>query len=286
MMRSNYYGELHWLASRYANRPDIVQGAGGNISVKIGDVMLVKASGREFRDIGDEGRGLIPVFYKKLTDYLSHVPQGESEEALLDVVLSSTEGSAGNERPSMEVWFHTLLSTYVLHTHSAYVNILGCSYESSPLFAEIMEKTALSWSVFPYYNPGFELGEVMFQRLSTLKNIPSVIFLENHGIIITSNSAKECVEMHDILEEKIKEQLAVTDAVFDMSDLSEKEMADFNSLVLFPDQIIYPEHRAVQAAHRFILKNIKRSDLTVRVIPEQNVGVVKNMESEKYRKNL
>lgn len=288
MTLSDYYNEMHWLVSNYADRPDVVQGAGGNVSVKIDkDVLLVKASGREFGEVGNQGNGLVPVFYQNLKKYLAcDKPQHVDESMHLSVVRSNTGKGVGIERPSMEVWFHTLLDTYVLHTHSVYVNVLACSQEGSELFRTIMEKNDKSFCIFPYYNPGFELGEAMARHLGTLENAPPIIFLENHGIIVTAESAKECVDIHAFVEEKIKELLHINDTLFDMRNLNEEEIADFNSIALFPDQIIYPEHAAIRAAHRFILKHVKESGLHIRPIGSENINIVGNMESEKHRKNL
>ena len=71
-----------------------------------------------------------------------------------------------------------------------------------------------------------------------------------------------------------------------MHALNNQEKADFDSIILFPDQVVYPEHRAVQAAHRFILKTIHRSNLRVKTIPKEDVAVITQLESEKYRKSL
>lgn len=290
MTRSrNYLKETHWLAGRYADRPDIVQGAGGNFSVKVdANVMLVKASGREFDEIERSGRGLVPVLYKKLKGYLSSKKaRGRDEGTHLNVVRSCTIlDDGGNEKPSMEVWFHALLSKYVLHTHSVYVNVLSCSEEGAELFREIVKKAGLSHIVIPYCNPGFELGNLMAKRLRKWKDMPAIVFLENHGIIVTADSARECAKIHDRVEANIKNLLGIKSAAFPQRPLHAREVRDFKSLILFPDQIIYPERADIRAAHRFILKHIKRTGLRVRVIPSAHASAIAHMESEKHRKKL
>lgn len=288
MTLPRYREEMRWLASRYADRPDVVQGAGGNFSVKIDrEVMLVKASGMEFRQIENGGRGLVPVLYRKLKEYLvSKKSYGADENNHLHAVRSCTMQNAQTERPSMEVWFHTLLPTYVLHTHSVYVNMLACSKEGSELFHEIMAKAGLPYCTFPYCNPGFELGHTMVKRLGKQKNVPPVIFLENHGIIVAADSAEECVDLHERVETGIKKLLGIKKSAFPMRHLNEKETDDFRSLILFPDQTIYPERADIRAAHRFILKHIRDNGLCAKTISDAHVNTIMNMESEKHRKNL
>ena len=288
MISPNFYDDLHWLASRYADRPDIVQDAGGNISVKVdSDVMLIKASGRRFGDIDGKGRGLVPVFHKRLGEYLlSEDAQNESEDAHLGAILSCTDQHAPNDRPSMEVWFHTLLSPYVLHTHSAYVNVLACAHEGSDVFRKIMEDAGVSYIILPYHNPGFELGAALSKELGAHKRVPTVILLENHGIIVHGDTARECADIHDLVEEKIKSELGIADTAFAMHDLNNKEANEFDAVVLFPDQVIYPKSRAVRAAHRFILAHIRDRGFKVRTIKNEDVEVIAGMESEQHRKNL
>ena len=285
---NKYRQEMQYMASRYAKRPDVVQGAGGNMSVKIGkDILLVKASGREFGEVNAGGLGIVPVRYKLLKKYLgSRAAQGADESAHLKVVRACIAKGDVIERPSMEVWFHTLLPKYVLHTHSVYVNVLACSDGGAKLFDGIMRKADLPYMALPYCNPGFELGNLMIKRLNKKKSIPTVIFLENHGIIVTANSAKECVYTHDRVEIEIKKLLGIKSADFSLKRLNEKDARDFESLVLFPDQIIYPERADIRAAHRFILRHIRNNGLRVRAIPSAHVSVITNMESEKHRKSL
>lgn len=287
MTLSNHYAAMHILASQYAGRPDIVQGAGGNMSVKIGkERMLIKASGRTFKEIKPDGRGLVSVNHERLRRYLSAPTSRRATESdHLNIVRSYTERRAKSERPSMEVWFHTLLPQFVLHTHSAYVNIFGCSKEGPAMFKKIMRDNEIYFHSFSYCNPGFELGALMAKRLQKLKKAPTVVFLENHGVIVASESAEDCIALHDSIEKHIRKALRIQKR-FALSPLNEKENSDFKKYVLFPDQIIYPEHRAIRAAHRCIVLHIRRAGLTIKTLPNKDIGVVMSMEAEKHRKGL
>lgn len=287
MTLADHYAAMHQLASKYAHRPDIVQGAGGNVSVKIGtDRMLIKASGRTFVEIKPDGCGLVSVRHEPLRRYLSDpASHRATESAHLDVVRSYTKERGKSERPSMEVWFHTLLPRYVLHTHSVYVNILACSKEGPAMFKKIMHGNGIDCHSFSYCNPGFELGAHMAKRLQKLKVVPAVVFLENHGIIVASGSANDCIMLHDSIEKHIRNALRIQKR-FTLEPLNQKESSDFKTHVLFPDQLIYPEHRAIRAAHRFILHHIRRAGLTISTLLDKDIEIVVNMEAEKHRKSL
>jgi rhamnose utilization protein RhaD (predicted bifunctional aldolase and dehydrogenase) len=283
-----YHKDMHRLAATYANRPDIVQGAGGNISFKTsGDTMLIKASGKEFGDIKQSGEGLVAVSYLALKKHLlEKSSQDLKETAHLGVVRDATTQALPNERASMEVWFHALLPAYVLHTHSVYINVLSCTEEGSALFADLMHKNGVSFHITPYTNPGFDLGYTLAQDFSQLQDPPSVIFLENHGVIVSGDSVEGCINLHEVVEKSIQELLGLDPADFSLGALTSEEENDFISLTLFPDQVIYPHHPAIRGAHRFIVKQAKKNGLHLRTITHENANTVVQMESEKHRKNL
>lgn len=286
MQSSEIIAELHWLAQRYANRPDIVQGAGGNLSAKVDtDRMVIKASGKEFSDVGLSGENLVPVSYTGLADCLSGpTPSDVSAAAQSYVIQTSAEGTS--IRPSMELWFHALLSRFVLHTHSVYVNILSCSHEGPALFQEILQKMEIPASMFPYYNPGFELGQVMAKHSSAGRNLSSVIFLENHGIIVSGDSAQEVADLHDKVEVAIRSFLAIEGSMPGDGELNAQEKAEFNALILFPDQVVYPTLPHIQLAHRYILEQIKKKGLRVKTLTEKHAAAIAGMDAEKYRKEM
>ena len=116
------------------SRPDYVQGGGGNTSCKLDDrQMAIKASGFRLDQIRvDQAYAVLD--YQNLRDFY-----GRSDPAgFADV---EKEGSAQARsaiisidglpqlRPSVEVGFHSLLDTYVMHTHPVYANLVTCCAE-------------------------------------------------------------------------------------------------------------------------------------------------------------
>ncbi len=144
----------------------------------------------------------------------------------------------------------------------------------------------MSYTTLPYVTPGFMLGKMLAEHIETLPRVPDIIFLENHGIILSADSMERCVALHAEVETHIQNLLDVDPADFSLHDLTAEEGAAFDSLTLFPDQVIYPAHVAIRAAHRFIVQTIARAGLHVRTLPLKEVDVVVGMDAEKHRKNL
>ena len=85
---------------------------------------------------------------------------------------------------------------------------------------------------------------------------PKVIFLENHGLVTTADTAEECTALHIEINEKIKNHLGLSDFSNDL-ELSEngdtftsnaKVIGEFvsrygeeevSNTILYPDQLVY-----------------------------------------------
>ncbi|MBV9085866.1 MAG: class II aldolase/adducin family protein, partial [Acidobacteriaceae bacterium] len=101
--------------SRYAAHDVcLVQGSGGNTSVKTVDTMWIKASGLTMADVGTHG-GYVAIDLQLALEML-RVGRWNND-------LLSTKGRL---RHSMEAGFHALLGHVVLHTHPVYLNALAC----------------------------------------------------------------------------------------------------------------------------------------------------------------
>ena len=151
--------------------PALIQGAGGNTSIKIDDTLWVKAS----------GENLANALTKNIFVNLS---MAELERALTQPTESpSTLKVKPNQlKPSIETLLHAAISLkYVVHTHS--INALA-----EVLQPTVMAKTIMDAPVFqvPYFKPGFQLAKAIAQI--DLTNLSAAIFLlENHGVILAAN---------------------------------------------------------------------------------------------------
>ena len=154
----------------------------GNVSVRDGDTLLIKASG---------------------TDLISLTHD--------DLVRCDLDGNAleGEEKkPSMEVSFHAwILKTFpdincVCHTHPVHTNKILCSgrindFANKRLFPDQVVRNGVKSCIVPYATPGIKLRNSIMESVGnfiiTNKYFPKLILLKNHGIITASSSINDCI---------------------------------------------------------------------------------------------
>lgn len=154
---------------------ELVQGSGGNISVKEGNTLCIKSSGKR----------LCATTEKEGYTLCSIAALGSAQEPH-EAIL---EGGCVGERPSMEVWFHLLPSKWVIHLHPTFLLGALCSKGWRRLH------TRYTHGYIAYTTPGKELADAIFQMYKGQK----VLFLQNHGVIVAAESAVECLEILDQL---------------------------------------------------------------------------------------
>lgn len=238
-----------------------IQGGGGNTSVKLDDNrMAVKASGCKLSDMADK-EGYVVVDYKKIKDYFNSAnPEDETFETESGQILKEAKVKVDGLkelRPSVEAGFHSLLKKYVIHTHSVYSNILCCSEEGRKIASKLFANTSYLW--LPYVNPGAILTSVIAKEIQSLGRIPDIIFMENHGVIVTAETTGLAIELHEMVNNKIKEQLELIESfpeielaiidedlmmsrskyVADYFINHDKSLAFIREKVLYPDQLVY-----------------------------------------------
>lgn len=169
------------LCKIFGSREDLIQGGGGNISVKRDDgSMIIKASGT---DIFSSQYVLVNT--KKIANFLSTKNECDDESKFLSECLVS-----GSSLPSLETFFHSVTKKYTVHLHPLNV-VNGLSYVS----IKDDVKKEFNCSVIEYKRPGFELSKEVY------KNLNDIVFLENHGLIVHSDDFNELLEnVEKILE--------------------------------------------------------------------------------------
>src|SRR5207302_7731198 len=85
-------------------------------------------------------------------------------------------------------------SKYILHTHSVYANVFTCMENSEKYLSKIMKK--YEYILIPYKNPGYALAHYLVEFQKN-KNLPQIIFLQNHGLLIHGNSYLEIYKLHE-----------------------------------------------------------------------------------------
>lgn len=195
--------------SKYAGmREDLVQAGGGNSSVKLSDDrMLIKASGYQLADVSAD-KGYAIVNQKVIVDFFANTKlekiTKEDEKKLLEAAY--IEG----DRPSIETFLHSITDTVTLHTHSTIVNVIT-SRENGMDILKTLFPNAL---MVKYATPGIELAKEYFAsyqkycQIETEK-ICNVVFLQNHGLIVSSNSAENVIRMTEEVISKLAHYLGV-----------------------------------------------------------------------------
>ena len=154
----------------------------GNVSVRDGDSMLIKASGSTLETMTDQ-----------------------------DLVRCDLDGKVFEDeekKPSMEVSFHAwILKSFpeincVCHTHPTHTIKLLCSerthdFANKRLFPDQVVRNGTKSCVVPYATPGLPLREEIKKSVEEFirRNgfFPKLILLNNHGIITASASIQEAV---------------------------------------------------------------------------------------------
>jgi FMN phosphatase YigB (HAD superfamily) len=165
------YNELIQLKtiSKYCGeRFDLVQAGGGNSSVKMDDLMFIKASGFHLTQISSKG-GYVTINNKNLKeDIVKNKPKSIINYNVI-----------GNLRASIETYMHSILKKYTIHLHPIQINKILISKDCK----DIIRKLVPNSLIIDYFTPGINVCNEILK----LYNNEEIIFLINHGIIITSN---------------------------------------------------------------------------------------------------
>ena len=199
-------------------RADYVQGGGGNTSVKLpGGLMAIKASGFCLSDIRPDkayavldGADLRNFYLTTEPSELADVEKEGSARAKADI--RHIDGLA-DLRPSVEAGFHSILKTFVVHTHSVYANLAACSTACRPIAAQAFAGAAYTWGWVPYTDPGANLTFAIRDELRRVEEktgkVPSVILMQNHGIIVHDDDAERCLAIHADANERLAQQFGI-----------------------------------------------------------------------------
>jgi rhamnose utilization protein RhaD (predicted bifunctional aldolase and dehydrogenase) len=162
------------------------QGAGGNTSIKIGEVMWVKASGTWLahaleRDI------MVPL---ETVPLVAALDAGDPRaEKATDFVVAALNPSG--LRPSIEASVHASIPQRVV-AHFHCVNTLAhavCSdaeAELTKIFADRLPH--LRWAMIPYRRPGTPLARAIAEVRA---DAPDILVLANHGLVVCGDSVAE-----------------------------------------------------------------------------------------------
>lgn len=177
---------LRSLSSRLGADPLQIQGAGGNTSIKQGDTMWIKASGKWLQFANDEEL-FVPVRRQSLLEALdASDPRAEKS---IDFVIDDLNPQG--LRPSIETTLHAVLEhRIVIHVHCVDTIALAIRQDAQSQLSERL--TAFRWAFIPYTRPGLPLSRSI---AASINADTDVLVLGNHGLVVAADSVAECVAL-------------------------------------------------------------------------------------------
>ena len=204
-------------------RADYVQGGGGNTSVKLtGGLMAIKASGYRLKDVrADKAYAVLDcaslrAFYNEheMADFDDVEKAGSSRAKELTLTIDGLDPL----RPSVEAGFHSLLDTYVAHSHSVYANLAACSKECLDIVGKALADADYTWGFVPYVDPGarltFSIRDELRRVTEATGRRPAVIFMQNHGLIAHSDDPDDCLRIHTDVNDRIAKAFGIANGAF------------------------------------------------------------------------
>lgn len=163
---------------------DLVQGAGGNTSVKCGDRIWVKASGTQL--VNAEQDAIFTAL--KLNACREQIASGQPHK--LANCIDMTVGRS-QLRPSIETALHVLMPNRVVaHVHA--LNTIAASLQPELDAAMAEALSGLKWIRLPYVMPGAPLADSVGQALAG--EAADIVILENHGLVVGGETTEEVSE--------------------------------------------------------------------------------------------
>lgn len=220
------------MSAQAGARADYVQGGGGNTSVKLADgLMAIKASGYRLSDIRNDEAYAVLEYGPLQSFYLTREPD-EFEDvekagaAQAKAVVRNIEGLAVL-RPSVEAGFHSLLDTYVLHSHSVYANLAACAKEGLQIAAKALKDAPYTFGFVPYVDPGAHLTFAVRDELNRVEREtgkrPNILFMQNHGLIAHHEDADECLRIHKDANDRVAAAFSLSGDAFAPVALREEQ---------------------------------------------------------------
>lgn len=170
-------------SARIGADPLLIQGPGGNTSVKDGGVMWIKASGTN------------------LADALTRDVFVPCDLAAMRAAMAANSARAdqpaefalrtGGLRPSIETSLHAVFpQRVVVHVHC--VNTLAFAIRPDAEAALAARLAGFDWAIVPYAKPGAKLAA---QVQAVLGPRTDVMVLANHGLIVAAETVDAAVDL-------------------------------------------------------------------------------------------
>lgn len=176
---------LRQLSARWGRDISMTQGAGGNTSLKVGDLLHVKASGARLAEAEER-------------DIFVTVPLDAARAMVNGAPAPTVEG---NLRPSIETSLHAITPfTVVAHLHM--IDAIAVSVQEDAVTALSERLPDLPWLWVPYMKPGPDLAG--FLRTLFVTRSEAIAILANHGVLVGGDNCTELAARVELLRERLK----------------------------------------------------------------------------------
>ncbi|MCY3019201.1 MAG: class II aldolase/adducin family protein, partial [Planctomycetota bacterium] len=199
------------LSRYYGADSEFVLAGGGNTSVKIGDRLFVKGSGKPLATVdADDFVELRRADLDALLDHDLGADVARREEAFKEAILAARVHPEKGQRPSVESALHNLMpGQFVCHTHPALPNMLTYCAKGEALCREMLGDEAL-W--IPYVTPGYILANAIRKALQeyakrTGRARPAALLMQSHGFLVAGDSPEEVRANTDLVMRKLRQRL-------------------------------------------------------------------------------
>ena len=192
--------ELIRISNETGVDPTLVQGGGGNTSVKTedGQYMYIKASGTALKDMNaKEGWRRLRLDLARsvvLDNSLAKMePKRREPEVVNRLLLACDDKIKTEARPSVEAHLHAWLNKCVIHLHPSSAGAYHNAKNGRAKLEKVFKDEPLPPLWVPYTDPGFMLAKRIarlvqnYQRKFGKK--PAILFLHKHGLFITAKTA-------------------------------------------------------------------------------------------------
>jgi len=168
----------------------LVQGAGGNISLKDETSLWVKASGTWLADARQ-----CPIFVRLgLSAVRAALVAGSDDFA------AAIEDHSGL-RPSIETSLHALMpQRVVVHVHS--INALSWVVRRDGKAAVAAKLEGLPWAWVNYVRPGLPLTRAVAEALAATPGA-AVLLLANHGLVVAADTPRDARALLGAVERRL-----------------------------------------------------------------------------------
>ncbi|WGR92678.1 class II aldolase/adducin family protein [Bradyrhizobium sp. ISRA443] len=181
--------DLRDMSARVGRNILLVQGAGGNSSVKDGDVLWVKASGTWLADAKDKDI-FVPV---SLSAARAALERGDERVPLAPGVKTAL-------RASIETSLHALMPhPVVLHVHS--VNTIAWAVRTDASAELARRLRGLAWRFLDYCHPGLPLAQAVSETIA--QDAVDVLILGNHGLVVGAATSEAAEALVADVEERL-----------------------------------------------------------------------------------